>query len=72
MNCSDDRDCIWLLHEKRAPFVATAIHNGPAIEFKKFFMDERTGEADFDQVSKMHKALLATDPGVLEELRKLT
>lgn len=42
-----------------------------AIEVKKFFMDEWTGEPDPVQVATMHRALLATIPGVLEELGRL-
>jgi hypothetical protein len=34
-------------------------------------MDEWTGRADMRQVAEVHKALLATVPGVLEELRNL-
>jgi N-formylglutamate amidohydrolase len=39
-----------------------------AIEFKKFFMDEWTGEADRKQLERMRQALESTCPGVLEEL----
>jgi N-formylglutamate amidohydrolase len=42
-----------------------------AIEVKKFFMDEWTGEADWAQITALHQALLATVPGVLEELGKM-
>jgi len=44
-----------------------------AIEFKKFFMDEWTGEQDpaRKQVEAIRQALESTVPGVLEELRKL-
>jgi N-formylglutamate amidohydrolase len=42
-----------------------------AIEVKKFFMDEWTGEADSRQISELHGAILATVPGVLEELANL-
>lgn len=44
---------------------------GLAIEFKKFWMDEWTGEKDEQQVRAIHKALASTVPGVLEELEKL-
>jgi N-formylglutamate amidohydrolase len=37
-----------------------------AIEVKKFFMDEWTGEADWRQVLAIRAALAATVPGVLE------
>jgi hypothetical protein len=42
-----------------------------AIEFKKFFMDEWTGEADWGLVEAIGEALASTVPGVLEELAKL-
>lgn len=42
-----------------------------AIEVKKIFMDEWTGEADPTRVEKIHEAILATVPGVLDELSRL-
>lgn len=42
-----------------------------AIEFKKFFMDEWTGEADRDLVQAIGDALRSTTQGVLEQLRSL-
>ncbi len=42
-----------------------------AIEFKKFFMDEWTGQPDMSLVEAIGDALKATVPGVLEELTKL-
>ncbi|HSK74786.1 MAG TPA: N-formylglutamate amidohydrolase [Pyrinomonadaceae bacterium] len=42
-----------------------------AIEFKKFWMDEWTGEKDEKKIEAIHKALSSTVPGVLEELKKL-
>lgn len=42
-----------------------------SIEFKKFFMDEWTGEPDERQVEAIRKALAATIPGMLEELARL-
>lgn len=42
-----------------------------AIEFKKFFMDEWSGQPDPRQVAAIGQALQATLPGVLEELNKL-
>jgi len=42
-----------------------------AIEFKKFFMDEWTGEPDFVQLNTILEALQSTVPGVLEELDRL-
>ena len=42
-----------------------------ALEFKKFWMDEWTGEPDKTQVEAIHRALVSTVPGVLEELKKL-
>lgn len=41
-----------------------------AIEFKKFFMDEWSGEPDWDQLNAIRSAVLATLPGLLEELKK--
>lgn len=42
-----------------------------AIEFKKFFMDEWTGEPDMVLVEAIGKALASTVPGVLAELARL-
>ena len=42
-----------------------------AIEFKKFFMDEWTGQADQTQVEAIGDALRSTVPGILEELDRL-
>ncbi len=42
-----------------------------AIEFKKFFMDEWTGEADGDLVQAIGDALRSTTQGVLEQLGRL-
>lgn len=42
-----------------------------SIEFKKFFMDEWTGEADQGQLEEIRLALQSTIPGVLQELKKL-
>jgi len=39
-----------------------------AIEFKKFFMDEWTGEPDRPQVEAIRRALESTVPGIVEEL----
>ncbi len=44
---------------------------GLAIEFKKFWMDEWTGEKDEKFVKAIHEALSSTVPGVLEELKKV-
>jgi N-formylglutamate deformylase len=41
-----------------------------AIEVKKFFMDEHSGELFEDVWNAVHAALEATVPGVLEELRR--
>jgi hypothetical protein len=41
-----------------------------AIEFKKFFMDEWTGEADLDEVERIFRALQSTLPGVATELER--
>lgn len=42
-----------------------------AVEVKKFFMDEWTGEADPELLDQIGKALASTVPGVLEELARL-
>lgn len=42
-----------------------------AIEVKKFFMDEWTGEADGAQIEALMQAFSATVPGVVEELEHL-
>jgi hypothetical protein len=42
-----------------------------AVEFKKFFMDEWTGEADERQVRAIREALNSTVPGILEELQRM-
>jgi N-formylglutamate deformylase len=42
-----------------------------SIEFKKFFMDEWTGEADEEQLRTIREALHSTIPGILEELNRL-
>lgn len=42
-----------------------------AIEFKKFFMDEWTGEPDPVQVETIRRALELAVPGMLEELSRL-
>ena len=42
-----------------------------SIEFKKFFMDEWTGEVDQQQSEAIREALAATIPGVLQELARL-
>ncbi|MEO7658835.1 MAG: N-formylglutamate amidohydrolase [Pyrinomonadaceae bacterium] len=43
---------------------------GLAIEFKKFWMDEWTGEKDVEQIAAIRQALSGAVPGVLEELRR--
>jgi N-formylglutamate deformylase len=40
-----------------------------SIEFKKFFMDEWTGEVDPEQLEAIRRALQSTVPGILDELR---
>jgi hypothetical protein len=42
-----------------------------AIEFKKFFMDEWSGEPDMACVEAIRASMAATMPGVLEELQRL-
>jgi N-formylglutamate amidohydrolase len=41
-----------------------------SVEFKKFFMDEWTGEADLDEVERIFRALQSTLPGVTAELER--
>ena len=41
-----------------------------SIEFKKFFMDEWTGDPDRQQLKEIRLALQSTIPGVLHELKK--
>lgn len=41
-----------------------------AIEVKKFFMDEWSGEADLDEVERIYHALQSTLPGVAAELER--
>ena len=43
-----------------------------SIEFKKFFMNEWTGEKDNTQLETIHSALGTTVPGVLETLEQLS
>ncbi|MEJ2193411.1 MAG: N-formylglutamate amidohydrolase [Ignavibacteriaceae bacterium] len=43
-----------------------------AIEFKKFFMDEWSGEPEQDMLDDIRKALRSTIPGVREEVGKLS
>ncbi len=43
---------------------------GLAIEFKKFWMDEWTGQRDEQMVAAIHAALRSTVPGVLDELAR--
>jgi N-formylglutamate amidohydrolase len=43
----------------------------PAIEFKKFFMDEWTGEPDAGALEAITEALRGAVPGILEELERL-
>ena len=42
-----------------------------SVEFKKFFMDEWSGEVDPAQSEAIQQALAATVPGVLKELERL-
>ncbi|HUW81363.1 MAG TPA: N-formylglutamate amidohydrolase [Phycisphaerae bacterium] len=42
-----------------------------AVEFKKFFMDEWTGQPNRALVDMIGEALLAASPGLVEELRRL-
>ena len=42
-----------------------------AVEFKKFFMDEWTGQPNAELVEAIGKALASTVPGVTEELKKV-
>jgi len=42
-----------------------------SVEFKKFFMDEWTGEADEEQIQAIRDALSSTIPGIIEELNTI-
>lgn len=42
-----------------------------AIEFKKFWMDEWSGQVDQEQFKAINAALQATIPGLMEELQRL-
>jgi len=42
-----------------------------AVEFKKFFMDEWTGQPNRALVGAIGEALRAAGPGLVEELRRL-
>ena len=42
-----------------------------AVEVKKFFMDERTGELDEAVSAGVREALAATVPGVLDEIDRM-
>ena len=42
-----------------------------SVEFKKFFMDEWTGEKDIQQTDAIREALASTVAGVTEELKNL-
>jgi hypothetical protein len=42
-----------------------------SVEFKKFFMDEWSGEGDENLISTIHAALNSTIPGILHELKCL-
>ncbi len=42
-----------------------------AVEFKKFFMNEWTGEGDERQIRAIRQALNSTIPGILEELNRM-
>jgi N-formylglutamate deformylase len=42
-----------------------------SIEFKKFFMDEWSGMADYEKVELIRKLLDSTVPGILDELKKI-
>jgi hypothetical protein len=42
-----------------------------AVEFKKFFMDEWTGEGYAKEVRAIHDALQSTLPGIMEELKRM-
>ncbi len=42
-----------------------------AIEVRKFFMDEWTGEVDTDQTNALLETFRAAVPGILEELENL-
>ena len=62
----EGRNLAWFVHD-RYPRVGCVL----ALEFKKTFMDEWTGELDEDRLGRAYDALAATLPGMREELEKL-
>jgi hypothetical protein len=64
--CFRGRNIAAFVHE-RHPTTGCAL----AIEVKKFFMDEHTGDVDERLFAAVGRALAATVPGVLEELDRV-
>ncbi len=62
----EGRALAWFVHD-RYPGVGCVL----ALEFKKTWMDEWTGEVDEDRLSSVRASLAATLPGLREELEKL-
>lgn len=60
------RNLAWWVHD-RYPRVGCVL----ALEFKKTFMDEWTGELDEDRLHGLQDALAASLPGLRDELEKL-
>ena len=60
------RALAWFVHD-RYPGVGCVL----ALEFKKTFMDEWTGQADDEALDRARASLEATLPGLAEELEKL-
>ena len=62
----EGRNLAWWVHD-RYPRVGCVL----ALEFKKTFMDEWTGELDEARLRAAQDALAATLPGLRDELEKL-
>ena len=62
----EGRNVAWFVHD-RYPGVGCVL----ALEFKKTFMDEWTGELDEQRFQACQDALAATLPGLHEELGRL-
>ncbi len=62
----EGRQLAWWVHD-RYPRVGCVL----ALEFKKVFMDEWTGEPDRPAIERARAYVAATVPGILDELRRL-
>ncbi len=62
----EGRALAWWIHERYAGRGVCL-----ALEFKKTFMDEWTGEPDLDRIQRLAEALAATQEPVLAALREV-